>query len=441
MPTILDLQDQANELLQRRAKIIDRSREILEAAETEDRDLTSEEEANYDEAMDDVTKLAERVKRIESQIEHERSLGQNRNSGQGYLPQPGNEDRSLDHEFESRGMAAVNSDPSWQDDPLWQRLLPMAQDEYRAGFNTWLRTGRMPAEARALQVDLDTQGGYLTAPVQFVDRLLQSMDNQVFIRQWANVIAVPNADSLGLVSLDNDPADPTWTHELDIGTEDSNMSFGKRELQPHPLAKHIKVSRTLLRKAPSVEAVVEQRLGYKFSVAGENAYLNGTGAREPLGVFTASDLGISTSRDVSTGNDSDSPTFDGLIEAKYTLKTQYWARARWMFHRDGVKKIAKLKDGNGQYIWRESVRVGEPDRVLGFPTFMSEYAPNTFTANQYVGVLGDWSYYWIADSLMMDFQRLLELFVATNQVGIVGRLESDGMPVLEEAFVRVKLGS
>jgi len=36
-------------------------------------------------------------------------------------------------------------------------------------------------------------------------------------------------------------------------------------------------------------------------------------------------------------------------------------------------------------------------------------------------------------------QRLVELYAATNQVGFVGRLESDGMPVLAEAFVRVKL--
>jgi len=196
-----------------------------------------------------------------------------------------------------------------------------------------------------------------------------------------------------------------------------------------------------LRQAPDVEAIVRARLGYKFGVTMENAYLNGNGAEEPLGVFTASDNGISTSRDVSTGNTATELRFDGLIEAKYTLKQQYWPRARWMFHRDGMKQIAKLKDGDGQYLWRESVRVGEPDRVLGLPSFMSEYAPNTFTASQYVGILGDFSYYWIADALDMEMQRLVELFAETNQVGLIGRMESDGMPVLEEAFVRVQLSS
>ena len=69
----------------------------------------------------------------------------------------------------------------------------------------------------------------------------------------------------------------------------------------------------------------------------------------------------------------------------------------------------------------------------------SEWAPNTFTTGEYVGLLGDFSHYWIADALSMQIQRLNELYAETNQVGFIGRLETDGAPVLEEAFVRVKL--
>jgi HK97 family phage major capsid protein len=74
------------------------------------------------------------------------------------------------------------------------------------------------------------------------------------------------------------------------------------------------------------------------------------------------------------------------------------------------------------------------------PVNMSEYAPSTMTSALYVGILGDFSQYWIADALDMQIQRLVELYAETNQTGFIGRMESDGMPVLEEAFVRVKLG-
>jgi HK97 family phage major capsid protein len=70
---------------------------------------------------------------------------------------------------------------------------------------------------------------------------------------------------------------------------------------------------------------------------------------------------------------------------------------------------------------------------------MSEYVPNTFSSGNYVGVIGDFSYFWIAEALDMRVQRLVELYAETNQTGYIGRMEVDGMPVLEEAFTRVTL--
>jgi HK97 family phage major capsid protein len=122
-----------------------------------------------------------------------------------------------------------------------------------------------------------------------------------------------------------------------------------------------------------------------------------------------------------------------------SLKAGYWTKGKWLFHRDAVKMLSKLKDGEGQYLWRMSVRDGEPDTILSQPLMISEYAPNTFTTGLYVGMFGDFSNYWIADLLDMQIQRLVELYAETNQDGFIGRYEGDGMPVLEEAFARVKL--
>jgi HK97 family phage major capsid protein len=168
--------------------------------------------------------------------------------------------------------------------------------------------------------------------------------------------------------------------------------------------------------------------------------MTGSGAGQPLGVFTASNDGIPTSRDVATGNAATYPTLDGLIEAKYALKGGYWQRAAWIFHRDIVKLIAKLKDGEGRPALELASTPGMPDRLLGLPLYVSEYAPNTATSALYVGIVGDFSYYWLAEALQFELQRLDELYAETNQVGFIGRLEADGMPVLAEAFARVKLG-
>ena len=82
----------------------------------------------------------------------------------------------------------------------------------------------------------------------------------------------------------------------------------------------------------------------------------------------------------------------------------------------------------------------DTNQLMGFPMNVSENAPNTFTTGLYVGILGNYERgYWIVDSMNFEIQRLDELYAATNQVGFIARRETDGAPVQEEAFVRVKL--
>lgn len=212
------------------------------------------------------------------------------------------------------------------------------------------------------------------------------------------------------------------------------MEFGKRELIPTMLTKLVKVSMKLINRVPDVETLVANRLGYKFAISQEKAFLTGSGAGQPLGVFVASNDGIPTSRDMATDNLQTAFTADGLINCKYHLKSQYWRNARWIFHRTAVRNIAKLKDGEGQYIFDLAT-----NSLLGFPLHTSEYAPSTFAAGLYVGILGDFSKYWIADGMAYSVQRLVELYARNNQVGLIGRMEADGMPVLAEAFARVTL--
>lgn len=397
------------ELLEKRAALVAQARAILDKAGAEKRALTAEEQAQWDRIMDEVKSLTPTIDRVQRQ---------------GALEEELEQPLAVPHKPDPEGRRA-------SDDP---RDAP----EYRAAFDRFVRSGAIGPELRALQSDVDASGGFLSAPMQFVRDLIKAVDDQVFIRQWATVRTVEGAQSLGVPSLEADPADADWTSELGTGSEDAAMSFGRRELAPKPLAKRIKVSRKLLRLDRDAEGLVRSRLAYKFGITWEKAALTGSGAGRPLGVFTASASGIPTSRDVAADFLTPASTIDGLIDAKFALKAAYWPRARWLFHRDAVKYLAKIKSTSGEYIWRESARVGEPDRLLNLPIFMSEYVPNTFTTGLYVGILGDFSFYWIADSLDFEIQRLEELYAEANQVGFIGRLESDGMPVLAEAFVRVK---
>ena len=405
------------ELQEQRAKLIADARAILDKAEKEKRDLGEEESGQYDGLIGEAGKLADKIERERRQIELERSVAAN----DGGRPQQRGGDAGRDQ-------AARAYD----------------------GFRSWLRNGATGAaqgdpdgyrEFRSLSAGIDTEGGYLVAPERFIAELIKNIDDLAFIRTWSTTQQVAGAESLGIPSLDADPGDADWTTELATGNEDDSMGFGKRALHPHPLAKRIKISNELLRRSTlPVESIVRERLAYKFAITQEKAFLIGSGAGRPLGVFVASADGISASRDISADNTATAVTFDGLQNAKFTLKAGHRRNARWLFHRDAIKQLSKIKDNDNRYIWQQSVQVGEPDRLLGLPYFESEFVPNTFTTGLYVGILGDFSYYWIADDIQMQVQRLVELYAETNQVGLILRAATDAMPVLEEAFVRVKLG-
>ena len=408
------------ELKQKRYNLVQEARDIYETAEQKKRDVTQEEENRYNTIMEEVDKLGKEILRREKEerlfLEIE---GDEEKRDEPAKPDPGTEQR------------AVNNDPR-------------ATEEYRKAFISFLNRGLnlLPSEdLRALQVGSDTSGGYVTTPMQFVTELIKAVDNATVVRQLATVYNIPTAVSLGAASLDADPDDADWTSELGTGDEDSAMRFGKRELHPRPLAKRIRVSNQLLRVAAiDIEALVRDRLAYKFAVTHESAFMIGSGHNRPLGLFTASNDGIPAGApyDVSTGNTDSSIGADGLIEAKYGLKTQYLARSRWIFHRTAIKNIRKLKTGDGDYLWKAGLS-DRPDTILEIPFVMSEYAPSTFTSGSYVGIIGDFSYYWIADALSMTIQRLVEIAARTNQTEFIGRLETDGMPMLADAFRRVTL--
>ncbi|MBT9167717.1 MAG: hypothetical protein DDT19_01057 [Syntrophomonadaceae bacterium] len=404
--------DKALELRQSRAALVKQARDLLDRAETEKRGLSAEDELQYKKIMNDVEELRKAIEREEHQQNLEREMTLSQGTVVGGKEPVGDESRVSE------------------------------QEEIRVAFNKFLRGGVSMlniTETRRLQAGVDTLGGYLVAPQQFVAQLIQAVDDMVFLRPLATKYIVERAESLGVPTLDRDISDADWTSELATGMEDTAMTLGRREFRPWPLAKRVRISNKLLRQAAiDPEALVRDRLAYRFAITEERAYLTGNGVNQPLGLFTATPMGVSTARDVVAGT-ATALTFDGLTSTKYALKPQYWPRARWLFHRSAVERIALLKDAQGQYLWRESTRAGEPDRLLGFPVMMSEFVPNVFSAGQYVGMLADFSHYWIVDALDMQIQRLVELYAETNQVGFIARRELDGMPTLEEAFTRVRL--
>jgi HK97 family phage major capsid protein len=317
-------------------------------------------------------------------------------------------------------------------------------DDATNAFKKYVTTGNLQAreEYNALSQSNPTQAGYLVAPEQFQLDIIGEMAEITFMRQKAKVLPpLKGAQSLGYPTRTAGMSSFAWGTEISAPTADTALAYGKREFKPRPGTSEILISKTLIRNVPSADALVREEISREHAEAQESAFMTGAGANCPLGLFVASADGISTSRDVSTGNTATEIKFDGLIEAQEAVKGQYQNRAEWIFHRLAVKQLRKLKNSDGQYIWQPSVIVGQPEMLLNKPVNRSEFAPSTFTAGLYVGIYGDLQWYWICDALTMEIQALFELQARTNQVDYISRVEMDGAPTLEAAFSRVKLAA
>lgn len=391
-------------LLEQKRKATEDARSIYSIVDGENRAPTAEEREKLDKAFADIENLKQRIadeKRLDASDDEIRSL----------LTQPIEEVKTVDKKA-----------------------------EYREAFAQYIATGK--AENRAIVEGIDPNGGYLVPDEAYQNTLIKGVDAVCHIRRYATKFALSKAKSLGFPSLDHDLDDFEFTTEIATAPEDTALRFGKREFIPHDFRKRVKMSKNLITDAEiDPVSLVLDRVAYVHGRTEEKAFLTGNGINQPLGVFTASAQGISTARDVSTGNTTTAITADGLKNAKYKLAQQYRDNesCKWVFHPDAVKMIALLKSSDNHYYWEDSMTVGDPDRLFGYEVLESPFAPNTFTTGQYVGIIGDFSKYWIVDVTRTSIQMLYELYAETNQVGVIAGYAVDGMPVLEEAFARVTL--
>jgi HK97 family phage major capsid protein len=407
-----------------RFDLIQRQRSLVDRAEAEKRSMNPEERSEFD-----ATNLV-----VE---DHERRIGDMEKLNQeDELETPGDDDGVADSVVNDGYGGSRSARPGVETRAKETRA--HATKAYRAAYQHFLVTG----ERRDVTMGTNTAGGFLLAPIQTSEDIVKQCDNLVYIRQRARMYKVDKAQALGVRQMTTRASDAAWTAEVGQLTPDTTLAFGRRDLSPNLLAKLVTESIRMLVSGVDVEAVINEELAYKYSIAQENAYLNGSGSGQPLGAFVASALGIPAAQNVSS---TGTATFvaDDLVTMRYSLKQPYLTdmkKSAWIFNRTIVSKIRTLKaSGTGQYLWQPGFANNAPDTILDIPYGVSEYAPNTMTTGSYVGILGNWGYYAIVEVKDMTIQRLVERYADINEVGFILRGFLDGSPVLGEAFARLKL--
>ena len=297
-----------------------------------------------------------------------------------------------------------------------------ASDEYKNGMLTALRTNFRQV-SDILQEGVDADGGYLV-PEEYDSRLIDTLEEENIMRKLGRVITTSGEHKINIAATK--PA-AAWVEEggaLTFG----DATFSQILLDAHKLHVAIKVTEELLYdNAFGLENYIIDQFGKALANAEEDAFLNGTGVGQPLGLFAKT--GGGTTAETLTA----ALKADDILNLIYALKRPYRKNASFIINDKNLAVIRKLKDNNGAYMWQPSYQAGEPDKILGYDVYTSAYAPEDAIA------FGDYSYYNIGDRGTRSFKQLTELFAGNGMIGYVAKERVDGKLILPEAVQILRL--
>lgn len=304
-----------------------------------------------------------------------------------------------------------------------------AADAYKEGMLKALRSN-FRTITNVLSEGIDSEGGYLV-PEEYDTRLIECLEEENIFRKLGTTITTNGERKINIAATK--PA-AAWIDEGEALTF-GEATFSQINLDAHKLHVAVKVTEELLYdNAFGLEQYILRQFSKALANAEEEAFLNGTGSGQPLGLLATdggAEIGVTTKSATEI-------TADELVDLVYSLKRPYRKNASFLCNDQTLAALRKLTDKNGRYLWQDSIQEGEPGRILGYKVYTSPYFP-VITAGVPAVAFGDFSYYNIGDRGTRSFAELKELYAGNGMVGFVAKERVDGKLVLPEAVKLLKI--
>ena len=309
----------------------------------------------------------------------------------------------------------------------------------------YIRTGKsgqifeLASEKRANQFykGTTTAGGYLV-PDLVGPKLAEARDyiGGMVTPGLCDRRTVANGQKLTFPTYDDTSRKSTIIAEkTTMASASTDVTYGTAVLEFFKLTtSFVKVSKELIQD--SIFDVVGHLLDLlaKRQARGENYYLTiaGDGTGDPYSIQSTSTKGVDAAkRGLTRAN---------LVDLIYSVNRVYRGGASWMMNDSTIAYIRKLAQSSGSTgqdqlpAWQESMRVGEPALLEGYPVVANNDVDEIASYNQSV-FFGDFKQFMILDALPMTITRVDELYAATDEIGfnltgrIAGNLVDGGAPI------------
>ncbi|WBU57533.1 phage major capsid protein [Paracoccus sediminicola] len=266
--------------------------------------------------------------------------------------------------------------------PLSTEVAP--EVPHQKAFNAYLRRGDdaglrgLAVEEKAMNTTSD--GGFLAAP-QMAETVQAALSGSVSLRGLCNVVSIEAASYDVLV--DRDDLATGWASESDT-IESSASGVERVSISLHELSAMPKASQRLLDDAAfDIEAWLAGRIAEKFARAETHAFLHGDGLDKPTGLLSGAfdETGVGAIDTIGamktgvSGGFAEGKGAETLIDLVYALPAAHRANSSFVMSSKTAAALRKLRDGDGRFIWADSLAAGEPARLLGYPVMTCEEMP------------------------------------------------------------------
>ena len=117
---------------------------------------------------------------------------------------------------------------------------------------------------------------------------------------------------------------------------------------------------------------------------GDDGALSGDGTNKPKGFLTHARAANATATNVQIGTIASGATGDfaatnpanALIDLVYALGAQYRANATFVMNSKTAAAVRKMRDTDGRFLWADSLAMGQPPQLLGYPVLLCEDMPD-----------------------------------------------------------------
>lgn len=225
----------------------------------------------------------------------------------------------------------------------------------------------------------DDSGGY-KIPHHSLGILDQQMKVLCPLRSLAKVSRI-RGNALNLL-LDKNAADAGWgisfeTAPGDGGTQD----LTQLQIPVHRMYARPRTTQKILDDVgEGLEEWILTKISQKMAALENHAFLFGDGQNKPKGILAhqLADQGCAEwgrLECVEQISDKDEISRAALLDLVGLLKSEFLPNASWLMSRSALISIQNIQDGQGRFLWQQSLTSGAPSSLLGFPVFVSDDMP------------------------------------------------------------------